>query len=93
MSQQRRDPTPEEIAAACAEIQSTWSPNERLRRLRSDWQPVVGTADGRTLPVDAADYAVSTVRPVAPLGDEPAQCVATEVRTRHGRSQATTGGL
>jgi len=32
-------PLPEEIAAACAAIQETWSPAERIRRMRADWRP------------------------------------------------------
>jgi hypothetical protein len=27
-------PTPDAIAAACCEIQATWSPSERMRRMR-----------------------------------------------------------
>ena len=37
------DPSPEEIAAACLEIQSGWSDEERLR---ADWRPLVRCADG-----------------------------------------------
>jgi hypothetical protein len=49
---QRRDPTPDEIAAACLEIQATWSPAERLRRLRVDLRPTIQTADGRLVDAD-----------------------------------------
>ena len=40
------DPTPAEIAAACFEIQSGWSDEERLR---ADWRPMVSCADGRVV--------------------------------------------
>lgn len=50
------DPTPADIAAACLEIQAGWTPNERLRRLRSDQRPMVETADGRLVAVAADDY-------------------------------------
>ena len=58
MSQPKRDPTPQQIAAACLQIQAGWSPEVRLRRLRSDERPVVGTCDGRLLEVTAEGYAV-----------------------------------
>jgi len=51
-----RDPTPDEIAAACLLIQSTWSAVERQRRLRSDMRPTVAGADGRLHDVNASDY-------------------------------------
>lgn len=51
-----KDPTPEEIAAACLEIQSTWSERERMSRLRVDLRPTFTTADGRELEIDAAAY-------------------------------------
>ena len=47
------DPTPAEIAAACFEIQSGWSDEERLR---ADWRPMVRCADGRLVAVCADDY-------------------------------------
>jgi len=50
------DPSPEEIAAACLQIQATWSPDERLRRLRFDERPMVKAADDRLVSVSAADY-------------------------------------
>ncbi len=75
MSHKTPAPTPPQIAAACLQIQSTWSEEVRLRRLRCDLRPVVLAADGRLLPVDAEDYAVSTARcpasPVSPLDVEP----------------------
>ena len=58
----RNDPTPAEIAAACIEIQSTWTPAERLKRLRVDMRPMVSCADGRLVAVDAEDYATHTRR-------------------------------
>ena len=82
MSKQAPDPTPAEIAAICTEIQLTWTADERQRRLRADWQPVVGTCDGRTLQVTAADYEVSLAgcpaSPVTALGEKHAQCVAMD---------------
>ena len=56
MANANQDPSPEQIAAACAEIQRGWSPDERLRRLRSDLRPQVLTADGRLEPVTASNY-------------------------------------
>ena len=53
---QNADPSPEQIRLACAEIQSTWSPEMRQRRLRADWLPMVRCADGRMLAVAADDY-------------------------------------
>jgi hypothetical protein len=47
MSLKRRDPTPEQIAERAAEIRSGWSPEETLKRLRSDLRPSVVLCDGR----------------------------------------------
>ena len=52
----RQDPTPEQIAAECLLIQLTWTPAERLRRLRVDLRPMVACADGRHVEVSADDY-------------------------------------
>jgi hypothetical protein len=43
----RRDPSPDEIAAACREIRATWSPEETLKRLRADLRPWFRRCDGR----------------------------------------------
>ena len=51
-----QDPTPEEIASMCLEIQSGWTPAERQKRLRADWRPMVAAADGRMVGVAANDY-------------------------------------
>lgn len=51
-----KDPTPEQIAAACLEIQSTWSERERMSRLRVDWRPMFSRCDGEKLEIDAAGY-------------------------------------
>ena len=51
-----KDPTPEEIAAACLLIQATWTPEERLKRLRVDLRPVFTLCDGVTEPMAAASY-------------------------------------
>ena len=80
MSNTNRDPTPDEIAEVCLQIQSTWSPDERLRRLRADERPHVSTCDGRTLPVTAEALAASTTRPVDEQAVETAQCVANKVQ-------------
>ena len=56
MSSRATDPTPAEITALCLAIQAGWTPDERLRRLRVDWRPMVPTADGRLLAVSADDY-------------------------------------
>jgi len=51
------DPSPNELHQFCLEIQSGWTPDERLRRLRSDERPMVRCADDRLLAVSADDYA------------------------------------
>lgn len=38
------DPTPEELAAMCVEIQATWSESERQRRTEPAYQPQHWTA-------------------------------------------------
>ena len=50
------DPTPEQNTAACLLLQSTWTPDERMRRLLCDLRPMVPTADGRLVAVAADDY-------------------------------------
>ena len=52
-----RDPSPSEIATACLLIQSTWTPDEKLRRLRVYLRPMVAAADGRLVPITAESYA------------------------------------
>ena len=32
------DPSPAEISAICREIQATWTPEEKNKRLRVDWR-------------------------------------------------------
>jgi len=54
---QTKDPSPNELALACLQIQSGWTPDERLRRLRADERPMVRCADDRMVSVSAADYA------------------------------------
>jgi hypothetical protein len=39
-------PTPAETQERCAEIQATWTPEERMRRMRHDCRPFGVTADG-----------------------------------------------
>lgn len=50
------NPTPEEIAAACAEIQAGWTPAERLSRLRADWRPTFMRCDGVRQGIDSESY-------------------------------------
>jgi len=56
------DPSAAELTSLCAEIQSAWSADERLRRLRSDERPTVQAADGRLVSVSAADYQAHLLR-------------------------------
>lgn len=53
---QSKDPSPEEITRMCAEIQASWSQQERLKRLRVDLRPMVRTADDRLCDVSAEHY-------------------------------------
>jgi hypothetical protein len=50
------DPTPEQIAAACLLIQSTWSAREKLSRLRVDLRPMYQRCDGERETMAAEDY-------------------------------------
>lgn len=50
------DPTPAEIHLACLQVRSTWTPDERLRRLRCDLRPMVRCADDRLVSVSAESY-------------------------------------
>ena len=50
------DPTPAEIAQRCAEIQATWTPDEKLKRLRSDLRPSFVRCDGELMTMDADVY-------------------------------------
>jgi hypothetical protein len=56
LDQQRNDPSPEEIARICAEIQATWSPRMKLSRLRVDWRPVFMRSDGFLESMPVEDY-------------------------------------
>ena len=51
-----RDPSPTEIAAACLLIQATWTPEERLKRLRVDLRPHYTRCDRVTEAMAAEDY-------------------------------------
>ena len=55
MAQTTNNPTPQEIAERCAEIQKEWTPAERLKRLRVDLRPTVMTADGREVVANLDD--------------------------------------
>ena len=46
MTKPTPDPTPAEIKKRCAAIQATWTPAERMRRMRHDWRPLGITAGG-----------------------------------------------
>jgi hypothetical protein len=51
-----RDPSPEEIAAACLLIQATWSAREKLSRLRVDLRPTYQRCDGERLEMSSETY-------------------------------------
>jgi len=51
-----RDPSPEEIAAACLLIQSTWTEAERMKRLRVDLRPTYQRCDGETEEMSSSVY-------------------------------------
>ena len=51
------DPTPEQIRDECLLIQATWTPAERMKRLRSDQRPAYQRCDGIEEHIDAEDYA------------------------------------
>ena len=53
MNERQPDPSPDEIAERCLEIQSEWTAAERMRRLRVDLRPAIQTADGRLVDVKA----------------------------------------
>lgn len=50
------EPTQRQIAAACAAIRATWTPQERLDRLRADQRPTYTRCDGITEEIHAFDY-------------------------------------
>ncbi len=52
----KADPTLEEIAQRCAEIQAGWSEAERMKRLRADLRPTYTRCDGERETMDADDY-------------------------------------
>ncbi len=51
-----RDPSPGEIAELCLLIQATWSPREKLSRLRSDQRPQYTRCDGERLEMTSDVY-------------------------------------
>ncbi len=51
-----KDPTPTEIAAACLLIQAGWTPDEKLKRLRSDLRPSFVRCDGEREEMTADIY-------------------------------------
>lgn len=56
MSQQAKDPTPEQIRERTAEIRAGWSAEEHHRRLRADLRPSFTLADGRQATIGSDDY-------------------------------------
>jgi hypothetical protein len=51
-----QDPTPAEIEQLTAQIRATWSPAEKMRRLRPDLRPCFTLADGETEEMTADVY-------------------------------------
>ena len=51
-----RDPTPEQIAAACLEIKRGWTAEEKLKRLRVDLRPTYQRCDGERETMSSEDY-------------------------------------
>jgi hypothetical protein len=51
------DPSPEQIEQLTAEIRATWTPAERMKRLRVDLRPHYTRCDGISEDIDAEDYA------------------------------------
>ena len=51
------DPSPEQIEQLTAQIRATWTPAERMKRLRSDQRPAYQRCDGIEEHIDAEDYA------------------------------------
>lgn len=56
------EPTAEEIAERCREIQATWSEAERWSRMRSDWRASFIRCDNQRIEFDAEDYAAHSDR-------------------------------
>ena len=50
------DPTQEEIAAICLEIQAGWTDEERLKRMRIDWRPAFVRCDDQLIDMDLKTY-------------------------------------
>jgi hypothetical protein len=50
------DPTPEQIEQLTAEIRATWTPAERMKRLRVDLRPTYQRCDGEHEVMSPADY-------------------------------------
>ena len=50
------DPSPEQIEQLTAEIRATWTPAERLKRLRVDLRPTYMRCDGETEEMTADVY-------------------------------------
>ena len=50
------DPSPAEIAAACLQIQATWTSAVRLKRMRPDQRPSFRKVNGEAVTIDLAIY-------------------------------------
>jgi hypothetical protein len=50
------DPSPEQIEQLTAEIRATWSPAERMKRLRADLRPHYQRCDGESKEMTADVY-------------------------------------
>lgn len=50
------DPSPEQIEQLTAEIQSTWTATERMKRLRADLRPTYTRCDGERLEMSSSVY-------------------------------------
>jgi hypothetical protein len=50
------DPTPEQIAEMCLEIQRGWTDDEKLKRMRVDWRPAFVRCDKVAVEMDLRVY-------------------------------------
>jgi hypothetical protein len=50
------DPTPEQIAEMCLEIQRGWTDDEKLKRMRVDWRPTFVRCDGQRVELSLDCY-------------------------------------
>lgn len=69
MTEQNPDPSPAEIKAMCLQIQASWTPAEKLRRLRVDLRPMIRAVDGLEHKMTAEDYTAHTTNLFPKLKD------------------------